>query len=56
MSTREQTALELKLTEVEAQAIATMNEHVPAGLAIGIVHRGRVLYARGFGLAQIEQE
>lgn len=44
MPTREQAAFEPKLAEVEALAIATMNEHAPAGLALGIAHRGRVLY------------
>jgi hypothetical protein len=38
MSTIEQAALESKLVEVEALALATMNEHVPAGLKLGIVH------------------
>ena len=38
-------AIEKVLGQVDDLVIATMNEHALAGLAVGVVHRGELVYA-----------
>lgn len=49
-------ALERILGQADEWIIAAMNEHTLPGLGVGIVHGGESVYARGFGLAEIERE
>ncbi|OGO50784.1 MAG: hypothetical protein A2148_03640 [Chloroflexi bacterium RBG_16_68_14] len=51
-----ETAIENVLGQVDDLVIATMNEHALAGLAVGVVHRGELVYAKGFGLADAKEE
>ncbi len=44
------------LAQADELIIAAMNEDALAGLAVGIVHDGALVYARGYGLANAEEE
>ena len=48
-------AVEKVLKDLDAVVIESYNEHAPAGLAVGVVHNGELVYAKGFGMADIEQ-
>ena len=49
-------SLHRALAQVDEIVIGAMNEQPLAGLAFGIVHGGRLVHARGFGLADIAEE
>jgi CubicO group peptidase (beta-lactamase class C family) len=41
------------LASVDEALVEAMNEHTLAGLAVGIVHHGRLIYSRGLGFADV---
>ena len=45
--------IERVLATVDEQLVEAMNEHVLAGLAVGIVHQGRLIYSKGLGFADV---
>ncbi len=49
-------AIDSVLAGADETVIAAMNEHTLPGLAAGIVHQGTLVYARGFGLADAQEE
>src|SRR3989337_679162 len=48
--------LDRVLAQADGLIIAAMNEHALAGLAVGIIHDGALVYAKGFGLADAREE
>jgi CubicO group peptidase (beta-lactamase class C family) len=40
--------------KVDAEAQRYIDEHISAGVAIGIMSEGKIIYAKGFGLANLE--
>lgn len=43
------------LEQIDKHIIHTMNDHSLIGVGVGIVHSGETVYAKGFGLANTEQ-
>ena len=41
------------LATVDGRLIEAVNEHVLAGLAVGIVHQGQLIYSKGLGYADV---
>src|SRR3989337_3129245 len=48
--------LDRVLAQADGLIIAAMNEHALAGLAVGIIHDGALVYAKGFGLADAKEQ
>src|SRR3712207_3638683 len=46
--------MDIVLTQVDDFLIDAMNQHVLPGLGVGIIRRGKLIYAKGFGLANVE--
>ena len=44
-----------KLTAFDELMTAFMREHRPPGAALAVAYHGRLVYARGFGLADVEK-
>ena len=42
------------LEQADESVIAAMNENAHSGMAVGIVHQGQLVYAKGFGLADAD--
>jgi CubicO group peptidase (beta-lactamase class C family) len=51
-----QETIDSVLEQVDEIIISSMNEHALPGLAVGVVQGDRLIYARGFGLADAERE
>jgi len=51
-----QSVIDSALVHADEMIITAMNESSFAGLGIGIVHQGKVIYAKGFGFANMQQE
>jgi CubicO group peptidase (beta-lactamase class C family) len=47
---------EKKIAGLDELIIRDFNKHTLPGLAVGVVQSGKLVYARGFGMANIEQE
>jgi len=47
---------EKKLSGLDELIIRDFNKHTLPGLAVGVVQDGKLVYARGFGMANIEEE
>jgi len=50
-----QETIDRVLTQADEISIAAMNEHALPGLAVGIIQGGRLIYAKGFGLADANE-
>ena len=48
--------IENALKGMDAYQVEAFNEHVLPGLAVGVVHEGKLVYSRNFGYADIEHE
>jgi D-alanyl-D-alanine carboxypeptidase len=51
-----QSVIDRVLAHADEVIITAMNDSTFAGLGIGIVHQDQVIYAKGFGLAHMQQE
>ncbi len=51
-----QEAIASVLEQVDEIVISSINEHALVGLGVGIVHDGKLVYAKGFGMADAAQE
>ncbi len=49
-------AVEKVLKDLDALVIEKFNKHAPVGLAVGVVYDGELVYAKGFGMADIEKK
>lgn len=49
-------AVEKVLKGLDELVIEKFNKHAPVGLAVGVVHNGELVYAKGFGMADIDRK
>jgi CubicO group peptidase (beta-lactamase class C family) len=48
--------VEKVLKDLDGLVIEKFNKHTPVGLAVGVVHNGELVYAKGFGMADIDKK
>ncbi|MCE5209009.1 MAG: beta-lactamase family protein [Chloroflexi bacterium] len=51
-----QKSVDKVIGDLDALVIEKFNKHAPAGLAVGVVYDGQLVYAKGFGMADIDKD